>query len=93
MKQQHPHGHTAKHSATGKHHNAKTSGHKAAAKKHHPKKPHHKPAVAPAQPVTVKAKHPKHPKPAKWSPNLDVACCPHEALAASLRLAGWPVSG
>ncbi len=92
MKQQHPHGQTAKHSATGKHHNAKTSGHKNAAKKHHPKKQQHKPATAPAQPVTVAAKHPKPAKPAKWSPNLDVACCAHDALAASLRLAGHAVS-
>jgi hypothetical protein len=38
------------------------------------------------------AKHPKHTKASKWSPNADVACCAAEALAASARLAGRPVS-
>lgn len=93
MKKPPAHGHTAKHATTGKHQNAKTSGHKNAARKHHPKHAHHKPAVAPAQPVTVHAKHPKPAKPAKWSPNLDVACCAAEGLAASLRLAGATVAG
>lgn len=36
--------------------------------------------------------HAKHAAPTSWSPNLEVACCAAEALAASARLAGRAVS-
>lgn len=79
-------GHTRKHAhATVKHH------HKTA--KHHPVH-HHKKATAHGHNVHTKAKHPAHAK-AKGlalAPD-DVACCVSEALAASLRLQGLPVTG
>jgi hypothetical protein len=46
-----------------------------------------------AQHVHAVARQQQQAKPTKWSPNADVACCAAEALAASLRLTGRPVSG
>jgi hypothetical protein len=86
---QHPHGggHSKKHAGTkkhahhAKHHPSAQRAHHQGAKQHHPKTAH------------TKAKHPKHTKArALVLPGLvDVACCASEALAASLRLSGWPV--
>lgn len=42
--------------------------------------------------VHAVAHHAKHAAPTSWSPNLDVACCAAEALAASARLAGHSVT-
>lgn len=92
-------GQTAKHAGSDKHH-AKSKKH-VKSKKHHPVKTD--PAAAKkaaakkaaAAHVHTVAKHPTHAKPgqkAGWSPNLDVACCSAEALAASLRLTGHAVS-
>ena len=76
-------GHTHKHAASRKHH-ARTT-------KHHPKVLGH---VIGGNVVGgrahTKAKHPHHAKGLALVPG-DVACCTAEALAASLRLSGWPV--
>jgi hypothetical protein len=73
-------GHTHKHAGTHKHH---AHGHK-----HHPAKPPVHGHGGTGQHVHVKAKHHKH---ARGLTPGDVACCAAEALAASLRLADWPV--
>lgn len=87
MKQKAAHGHAKKQSGTKKH--------AAAGGKHHPahQHAHHQPAKA-QHPKTAhtKAKHPHHTKARQLSPGYDVACCSVEALAASLRLSGRPVS-
>lgn len=85
VKKHHAKGHTRKHAhATAKHHHHL---------KHHPVH-HHKTATAHGHHVHTKAKHPHHAK-AKGLALVpgDVACCVSEALAASLRLQGLPVSG
>lgn len=88
MKGQHghrqKHARTAKHAGTGKH--RPMSAAQAAAWKKFQQ------AGAHAQHVHAVARHQGQAKPAKWSPNLDVACCAAEALAASLRLTGHPVT-
>jgi hypothetical protein len=83
-------GHTAKHAGSTKHvgtgkHRPSSKAQQAAAKKWQS-------AGAHASHVHAVARHQSHAKPAKWSPNLDIACCAAEALAASLRLAGRAVS-
>ena len=84
MKQKQAHGHAKKQSGTHKHHQGA---------KHHPahQHAHHKPAGQ-HHPKTAhtKAKHPKHTK-ARAVSLGDVGCCTADALAWSLRLAGWPV--
>ena len=79
----HGKGHTGKHANSRKHHHGKAKHHPA-----HPARQHHHHHKAK---VHTKGKHPSH---AKGAPLLlgDVACCVAEALAASLRLAGWPVA-
>ncbi len=82
-------GHTSKHAGGGKH---------AGTGKHRPSKAQQaagkkwQQAGAHAAHVHSVARHSGHPAPAKWSPNLDVACCAAEAVAASLRLTGHPVT-
>ncbi|MDH6116908.1 hypothetical protein ABH930_000327 [Kitasatospora sp. GAS204A] len=83
-------GHTAKHAGSAKHvgtrkHRPSSKAQLAAAKKWQS-------AGAHASHVHAVARHAGHPTPAKWSPNLDVACCAAEALAASLRLTGHVVT-
>jgi hypothetical protein len=74
-------GHTGKHAGTHKHH--------AHGSKHHPsKQPVHGHGGV-QQHVHVKAKHHKHARGLAVAPG-DLACCAAEAVAASLRLAGWP---
>jgi hypothetical protein len=81
-KARHGKGHTGKHSGTHKHH---AHGHK-----HHPShQPVHGHGGGGGGPVHVKAKHPHHHRGLAVTPS-DLACCAAEALAASLRLAGWP---
>jgi hypothetical protein len=82
--------HTKKHAGSTKHH-TKASKHHPNHERHHKKTVHHH-GAHPKHAHTV-AKHAKHTKAAKWSPNLDVACCAAEALAASLRLTGRTVTG
>lgn len=79
-------GTTAKHAGT-----AKTAG----SRKHAPtRQPRHHQATAHKPATTAKAKHPTHAKARGAAATLDgTACCATEALAASLRLAGWPVGG
>lgn len=82
MKKKAAKGTTRKHAGTAKHQGTS---------KHHPT--HHKPAPKAAGGgghQTAVAKHPTHAKARTLSPG-DVGCCSAEALAASLRLAGWPV--
>lgn len=95
-------GTTKKHSGTAKHAPAKAK-HTPAKKatKHTPAKQpaHHKAAPAhhatPHHPSTHNPKGPKQPaaKTRKLALSGAVACCSVEALAASLRLVGHPVSG
>ncbi len=75
------HGETAKHSSS-KHH---------ATAKHHPKGKRKAEKGAARQHVHTVAKTAEGAKARKLSPGWDVACCSAEALAASLRLAGWTV--
>lgn len=84
-------GHTSKHAGSAKHH---------VSAKHKPSQAQLA-ALARARAASAKsrhahavARHAAHPKPktAKWSPNLDVACCAAEAVGASLRLTGRTVS-
>jgi hypothetical protein len=82
-------GHTSKHAGGGKH---------AGSAKHAPSKAQlaarkkFQQGGAHAAHLHAVAKHAGHPKPAKWSPTLDVACCAAEAVAASLRLTGHTVT-
>lgn len=82
------HARTAKHAGTGKHRPASAAqaaawkkwqqaGSKASAAKRH---------------AHAVGKGHSHAVPSHWSPNLDVACCAAEAVAASARLAGRPVT-
>lgn len=72
-------GHTSKHVGTSKHH---------ATSKHHPTR-HAKATGGTTHHVATKAKHTTHAR--GLAVAGEVACCTAEALAASLRLAGWPV--
>lgn len=83
------HGHTKKHARSGKHHG--TAKHRPSAKQAAALKKFQQ-AGAHATHLHAVARHAAHAKPTKWSPNLDVACCAAEALAASLRLTGREVS-
>ena len=84
MKQKAAAGHAKKHTGTKKH---------AASAKHHPasKPAHHAAKTAHAKTAHAKAKHPAHTKARALSIG-DVSCCAADALAWSLRLAGWPVA-
>jgi hypothetical protein len=82
-------GHTRKHAGGGKH--AGTGKHRPSAAQQAARKKWQA-AGAHAAHVHAVARHSGHPTPSKWSPNTDVACCAAEALAASLRLSGRPVS-
>ena len=85
LKKKQAKGTTKKHAGTSKHHHA------AAHAKHHPAHQKHQGAGHhPHAKVHAKAKHPHHAKAHALSLG-DVACCTADALAASLRLAGWPV--
>ena len=74
-------GSTAKHSATRKH-----ASHRRGSK-HAPAKQHLGPPAAGMNPIHAVAKHPKHPKPRRLTPDGDVALCSARAVAESLRLA------
>lgn len=83
-------GHTRKHAGSAKHggtgkHRPRTAAQQAATHKWQQ-------AGAKARHAHVVGSHQQHAKPSTWSPNLDIACCAAEALAASLRLTGRPVS-
>jgi hypothetical protein len=85
------HGHRQKHARAAKHagsakHRPMSAAQAAAWKKFQQAGSH-------ANHVHAVARHAQPAKPAKWSPNADVACCAAEALAASLRLTGRSVSG
>lgn len=86
MKQTAHKGTTAKHAGTHKHTQGKGKHHPAKAKKaqthHHAAKKQH---------AHTAAKGPTVAKPRKLSLG-DVSCCAADALAWSLRLAGWPVA-
>jgi hypothetical protein len=94
------HAGTSKHGASGKHGSGKTS-----AKKHTPvHESAHERKLRAADAKAKQAHHvssthnpagPKQPKAKTRGLSLSgaVSCCAAEALAASLRLAGWPVSG
>jgi hypothetical protein len=78
-------GHTRKHTATAKH----TSG----KGKHHPskqKKPHHR--TQPAKVHTVAAGQGQHARRGLTTTAGGLECCAAEAVAASLRLTGRPVT-
>jgi hypothetical protein len=83
-------GHTAKHHRTAKH--AGTKKHRPASAAQAAAWKKFQQAGAHANHVHAVARHQGQAQPAKWSPNLDVACCAAEALAASLRLAGRAVA-
>ena len=90
MKKPAPKGHTAKHAPAGS--GRKHSGHSAAGgHKHSP--PAHTKAVSPPA-VMSHPSHPRHQpggKVRKLALGSAVSCCSAEALAASLRMTGWPV--
>ncbi len=84
------HGHRAKHAGSAKHH-VGTGKHKPSAKQLAAEKKWQQAGAHARRHQHVVGKHEQHAKAAKWSPNLDVACCAAEALAASLRLTGREV--
>lgn len=82
-------GHTVKHAGSLKH--AGSAKHKPTAQQVAERKKAAEKAAHTRHVHTV-AKAAGHPVPAKWTPNADVACCAAEALAASARVAGRPVT-
>jgi hypothetical protein len=84
---QHHHPHPGKHQGHTKKHTKKHTG------QHQPpphRKGHKGPAVTPG-PLVVPVPSPQHHRKRGLALGEAVPCCSAEALAASLRLAGWPV--